>query len=336
MQLRHYILSRINALEFYKNILSLDMIPKGNVPCPIHEDKNPSMSIREDGSAHCYGCKKTWKNIIQFYMDYRKVSTTRAIYVLYNQFIEPLVSRKVYMAMFYNLKQDSKPYRWLMKRGIGRRTIQRFLMGHDEYNNKISLPIFNEWGYCVNIRLFRYKGDGNAKVISFKKNMGKPRLFPLASLYHKDIYIFEGEMDTLLAIHNGLNAVTVTAGAMSWRREFTSLFQDKIVYICLDNDSAGQQGAKIIAKELTGIADRLYNIILPKKFGKDFTDFIENQPLEAFLDLVSRTRQVSSTSLKDIRRLKDIQTYAQEETMIVPLKPEKNTIHLIVKVVPED
>ena len=170
--------------------------------------------------------------------------------------------------------------------------------------------------------------------MSYKKGMGKPRLFPLHTLYHKEIYIFEGEMDTLLALNSGLNAITTTGGAGGWRRKFSHLFKDKIVYICMDNDDAGQDGAKRTAKELQGIASKIYNIIIPKKLGKDFTDYIDKIPIEGFLNLVSLSREIRESDLSQIKKRRDFEEFAQEETMVASITPGKDTLHIIVKIAP--
>lgn len=304
--------------------------------CPFHKDDNPSLHIRVDGTAHCYGCNKKWRNIIEFDQEYHKSTLQKTLYYLFNNFIEPLITRSTYIAYAGNLKKGSKPHKWLLNRGIGDATIVRFFIGYDANSNKITLPIFNEWGFCVNLRLFRFEDDSPWKVINFKKGYGKPRLFPYSSLHHKEIYIFEGEMDTLLAIHLGLNALTVTAGAQGWRKEFTPYFKDKIVYVCMDNDPAGLAGSKNIIKELKGLASKLYNIIIPTKYGKDFTDFISHRPIESFLSLVDKTREIVKPELADFSRVKEMEEYSQEERMIIELKPNKNLLHLIIKITPDE
>jgi len=333
MELRNYILSKVNPKQFYKEALGEGY--GGNVICPFHEDSNPSLNIKDDGSAYCFGCKKKWKNIIDFYMEYKKLTFSRAIYNLYSKYISPIIPRGIYIKMYINLTKNTKARRWLINRGIGNKTINKFLMGYDERTKRISLPIFDEWGYCVNLRLFRYKKNNEPKVISFKKGMGKCRLFPMINLFHKEIYLFEGEMDALLGIHLGLNAMSMTGGAGAWRREFTRLFKDKIVYICFDNDASGQAGAKRVAKELHSIAETVYNIIIPKKFGKDFTDYMKHRPIEAFLNIVTATREVTPKDTRDIAKLRDFEEYSQEESMIVEMQPKKQLLHIIVKLSPE-
>lgn len=332
MELRNYILNRVNAKAFYKGTLGkLEGEFYGNVICPFHKDTNPSLQIRDDGSAYCYGCKRGWKDIVTFYMEYKKISLTGALYQIYSDYVEPLISRKRYLAMFYNLNEKKRARAWLLARGIGVKTIRRYLLGYDNLRDRVSLPIFNEWGYCPNIRFLRYKKNNEPKVINYKKGMGRCRLFPYTNLIHKEVYLFEGEMDCLLANHLGLNAMTMTAGAKAWRREFTPLFKDKIVYLCFDNDSDGQHGAKLVAKELKSVAFRLYNIMLPAKFGKDFSDYLGRRPLEAFLDIVTATREVTKQDVRDIKKRKEIVDFAQEESMIVGIN-KKATLHIIVKV----
>ena len=333
LELRTLILNKVNPNSYYKFILGEE---SGNIVCPFHKDKNPSLHIRVDGSAQCFGCNKKWRNVIEFDQEYHKSTLQKTLYYLFNNFVDPIINRSRYMAYYNNMKPNTKAYKWLIDRGIGASTIQRFLIGYNADINKITLPIFNEWGFCVNIRLFRFQDDSPWKVINFKKGYGKPRLFPYNSLFHKEIFVFEGEMDTLLAIHLGLNAVTVTAGAQGWRKEFTPHFKDKIVYVCMDNDPAGLAGSKNVVKELKGIATKLYNIIIPEKYGKDFTDFIKQRPIESFLNLVDRTREIVKPITADYDRIKEMEDFSQEERMIVELKPGKNLLHIILKITPDE
>ena len=85
MELRNLILSRIQPLTFYVKELGLVELPEGHIACPIHKDTNPSLHIRKDGTAHCYSCNKTWKNVISFYMDLHKITLSHALYRLYSK-----------------------------------------------------------------------------------------------------------------------------------------------------------------------------------------------------------------------------------------------------------
>jgi len=282
------------------------------------------------GSAFCYGCKKKLHDILDFYQQYKKVSPANAYFYLFDRYVEKLIPASIYFAAAEALKEYSTGYQWLTKRGIGKRTIRQYLLGWT--GSRISVPIFNEWGYCVNMKLFRIKQDGSPKVISYGKGYGKARLYPYTSLREDEVYVFEGEMDTLLAIHLGLNAITA-GGATSWRDKFNNAFVGKTVYVCLDNDQAGRDASRRVAKELKRVASEVRIVDIPSKFGKDFTDYIHQRPVEAFLKRVERTK-AATLDISERYDRADID-FAQQETMVVPIKQGVDMLHIMLKIEPD-
>lgn len=67
-------------------------------------------------------------------------------------------------------------------------------------------------------------------MIPYAKGYGQNRIFPLEVLSQEGpLFFFEGEWDALLQYSKGLNAFTVTAGAGSWKEEWSELFKDREV-----------------------------------------------------------------------------------------------------------
>ena len=81
----------------------------------------------------------------------------------------------------------------------------------------------------------------------------------------KMTYLCEGEADTICALSHGLEAITVTGGAGSWRPEFSSHFKDRDVVIAYDADLTGYSGAQKVAKELAPVAARVRILIWPEQ-----------------------------------------------------------------------
>lgn len=77
----------------------------------------------------------------------------------------------------------------------------------------------------------------------------KARLFNTDALWNaEEVIICEGEFDALVLEQLGYNAVGVP-GANTWQDNWTGyLEQARKVYVCMDNDSAGQAGAEKIAR----------------------------------------------------------------------------------------
>jgi hypothetical protein len=163
------------------------------------------------------------------------------------------------------------------RRGLTEETVVEYQIGHD--GSRYHIPIRNEDGECVNIR--RYKPDASRaqdKMISWRTGFGQARLFPLDRVSDdRPIYIFEGEMDCLLARQLGLNAITATGGSGTWRGEqWNELFRNRDVVICYDADEAGRVGSIAVAVELSEVADsvKVVQIPLAEPAGADFTDYI--------------------------------------------------------------
>lgn len=202
------------------------------------------------------------------------------------------------------------------KRGLTQDTIEKYQIGHD--GQRFYIPVRNAEGACVNIR--RYKPDAKQsknKMISWREGFGSARLFPVDKLNdNRPIYLFEGEMDCLLARQHGLNALTTTGGAGTWRDSWNSIFEGKDVVICYDADDAGRQGAVHVANRIAPVAERvrITTIPLAEPPGADFTDYIvgHGHTLGDFLSLVEQSRPFQVT----------------EETRRVGAIGEPETLHL--------
>lgn len=92
------------------------------------------------------------------------------------------------------------------------------------------------------------------------------------------VYICEGEWDRLILEQDGFPAVTGTAGAGTWKDEWTRLFDELDVVIVYDTDRAGETGAAKPSKALRtrgGIsALRIVRLPFEPESGwKDVTDW---------------------------------------------------------------
>lgn len=89
------------------------------------------------------------------------------------------------------------------------------------------------------------------------------------------IWLCEGEPDVICAISHGLEAVTATTGAGSWKPEYNRHFQGREVVVCYDADSAGQQGGRKVARALAGSASGVRVLEWPEFMtdGQDLTDW---------------------------------------------------------------
>ena len=163
------------------------------------------------------------------------------------------------------------------KRGLADEVIKKYKIGiantHPEYggDRRLAIPITKD-GKFVNIRYHSLNGS-KYKDLPFKNGIPHATyLFPEENLENETIWLCEGELDTLCAISHGLNAITVTGGAGSWKSDFTPLFKNRNVYITYDCDTAGRNGADKIAKILCDVA-RVKVIDLKLSNQEDITDW---------------------------------------------------------------
>lgn len=270
-------------------------------------DNSKSMSISEDGKVFCHACGYKASSLIGLIEDLYGKTFRQSCKFLVNKYIEPLVSSTEVKANHLKLLRDEFTLLKLKElRGFTDATIKQYMLGLS--NNRITIPVMNEFGFYCNIRMYDLLSQGQIKIMSFKKGFGKGKLFPYIALdLPGKIYILEGECDTILARQLGLNAITTTTGAGSWRKEWNAWFKGKEVIIVPDMDSAGLKGCELRAKELSSVAKSVHIIKLPvTKGNKDFTDYIVKE----------------KHTIEDFRALPLEKYYEGKETGTKPTKPE--------------
>lgn len=192
-----------------------------------------------------------------------------------------------------------------VKRGLTRATVDEYRLGFD--GKRYFIPIPDERNRWVNIRGYRPQATRSQdKMISWRSGYGEARLFPLRAFSEETgpLYLFEGEMDCLLARQLGLNALTTTGGAGTWRRDWNSQFRDRDVIICYDVDNAGRIGANHVGKELLDYAKsiRLIKLPLAEPVGADFTNYIvdHGHTIPDFMRIVEGTEFFTREQVLDV------------------------------------
>jgi hypothetical protein len=283
--------------------------------CLFHDDNDPSMGINlRHGGFICHACGASG-DFIDFYERVRSINFIGAIEELArrvgiewepygdpeeraNQEIDSAIITSTHERLIAT--PDKLEY-LMTERGLTREIIDEYKLGHD--GQRFYIPIM-EGGAYVNIRRYDPSGLGSHKMISWRTGFGQARLWPMSVLFNAEagdvVYIFEGEMDCLLARSRGLNAVTCTGGAGTWRDPWSVLFVGLNVVICYDADTAGRAGAAMVARKLYGRAEkvRVVTIPLPEIQGADFTDYIvgHGHAVEDFLQLVRDTPEFEPSS----------------------------------------
>lgn len=315
---------KVNLRGFYEQYF---VITKDNVigdeltvVCPFHEDTKPSLSINlETGlwKCHAQSCDSNDNgagggNTAKFYIlteaaEDRVVSYGDAVKYIGGNFGStpevadtretpkpianfPITEEEV-KDKHETLLNSPKIMEQLRKIGWNEEVIRRFQIGINILEKRIWIPI-REGGKLANIR--KYSTKNKNKFLNIPK-FGQARLWPDENLEGNEIFIFEGEKDCILANQLGINAVTVTGGAGTFKIEWAPLFQNKKVYVCYDIDLAGRKGAERTSKMLEMTASETHIIKLPitNPTNADFTDYIlQGNTIDDFMALVSRSTEV--------------------------------------------
>lgn len=226
------------------------------IHCPFCQDDKWHLYIKNtDGCFLCHKCgaKGSWKNLLEnlgitepvsleshksnTQVEYRaKLKTTTLDPSLVDQYHTQIPDRIVTY-----LKEE---------RGLTDESITKFKIGWD--GKSITIPVFDHEGKLINIRHRRdpKKNDGNKM---WNEPGGKAALFNISAIEEANqnntgLLIGEGEFDAIVATQHGFPAVTGTAGANTFKKEWLKHFEGiSPIYICYDTDQVGNEGAEKVA-----------------------------------------------------------------------------------------
>ena len=220
--------------------------------CPAHEDRNPSLGIRQGDKGILVTC-------------YAGCSTAQIVDAmglsladLFQDSLPKTIPKKVkavpvvpeYVVESYQKRLTTAARRYLRQhRMIERRVIERYRIGLESPRYTLPIP---EKGRYVDIRrwLRPEKREDTPKILSWKTGYGGARLYPEDQLQEPAVVLCEGELDALALISCGIPAITLTSGAATWPQSASKALQGHRVYILMDNAEAGIEGAKKRRQEL--------------------------------------------------------------------------------------
>ena len=157
-------------------------------------------------------------------------------------------------------------------RGLKLAIIQRYKIGLFEHG-VYTLPVYDDIGNLINVRYYR---QSDHKKWGPKGKTTK-LLYPLLGLNGANpLWICEGEFDALMAIQNGLHAITTTAGAPATPAtlsEYQNIFgQHRRFVLAFDNDTPGRIAAAHIGLDV--FPGRIDGVVKwPEGFKKDISDW---------------------------------------------------------------
>lgn len=306
--------------------------PGHNVACPMAEtrhangtDNSKSMSISIDGKVFCHACGYKATNVVNLFNDMYGYEFAEGCEAFYSEYVTPVVPALYVEGTHNELLRAANVLQALKtKRGITLGTVKQYKLGWDAFSRRLTIPVYDDVGFCVNVRKYDLFKRSNIKIHSYKKGYGKARLFPLSALAKQRVYVFEGEMDTLLALSLGINAITLTTGAKVWTDEVAKQFLDKNVILVPDMDKPGLEGVDKRAAMISPYAHSVSVVHLPvsgEKEEKDFTDYVMKKTggnVAKFLELKSKAWSPAQT---EGHEKKKECAPADEEDEVLTFKP---------------
>lgn len=283
MTLKEQVLASVNATQYYQR--TFPKWRKGeNVLCPFHDDSKPSLAVDlHNGGAHCHAarCGKSIGNVIHFEAELRGVSEEEATKALYHQYVRQIVPSKL-IKEYQNAFQSSDKWRRVCIRELGLTTTTstKFGIGVDLVRKRFTIPIYDRWNNCINVRFYRppsirLRYPTELKVFNLK-GYGARDLFPwpmfIGYRLDRPIFIMASEKETMLAIQLGLQAICSTAGEGSWDANWNYLVAGFDIGLVLDRDKGGQAAEKRLGRELATVAKSIKVIRYPGE--SDFDEYI--------------------------------------------------------------
>jgi hypothetical protein len=203
-----------------------------HVPCPVHDDHNPSLDLSErDGKLlwHCHaGCpqEKVQEALLRLVGGHRGAETER----------RPAPSPSFTVDAYAQAK------------GLDAQKLREWGLT-DLQGGGVEIPYRNDEGELHAVR-YRLALEG-ANRFRWRKG-DKPTLYGLWRLddweLGADLYLCEGETDTLTLWHAGLPALGIP-GATAWKPEWwRSLREFGRIFLIPDADQAGEQMVQKLAE----------------------------------------------------------------------------------------
>lgn len=184
----------------------------------------------------------------------------------------------------------------LYLRGVNDESIRKYRLG--VHNKRITIPVLNDNGYCINIRRYLPGAPGSEKMRNARGH-GKVRLYPVAQVKFETVVICGGEVKAIATAQRmnplGIGAVCATAGEGSWAPEFSKRLSGKRIFVCMDIDKGGLAAADKICARVRNEVDWIGKVELPLDIDKyphgDINDYFgpEQKTADDFQQLLDST-----------------------------------------------
>jgi hypothetical protein len=286
------------------------------VCCPYHGDNRPSAFINVHKQAfYCQVCnaKGDFVKFLSGSVGSDQAELQRELNVRYGIKIEKVIDPRSVDDFHSRINEAGGLLVELYKRGITDDIIRKRRIGFG--HNRITIPIFNPRGDCVNIRYY-LPGASYENKFQNTKGHGDLRLYPEDQLQFNEIVLCGGELKALAIIEelnqHGIGAISPTGGESNWSAELNLRFKGKTVYICFDIDETGIRAAKERAAQVREVADWVGILRLPLDISKypkgDVNDYVgvEKKKVFPLLEKVPKYEPASENSSLDFEEVHDV------------------------------
>lgn len=274
------------------------------IHCPYHEDKVASASINWIRRKwHCFSCKRGG-SLSTLLAEFPQKESEPLGIIPPQEDDNPFADSRLILEngtvenwhdwLLNSFEGEELLDRFMEARALSMDTIKERKIGYYRAKRRYTIPVFDRVGDCTNVRL--YSLTQTPKMINLK-GYGKRSLYPIENLNCEEILLVEGELDALIACQFGFNGLSFTCGAGSWNSRWNSFFEGKTLYINFDNDTAGQDAAQEVAKQLHSIA-KVYLVppLLPDIPKSDITDWAKRGgTAEQLRDILHKTTLATSS-----------------------------------------
>lgn len=278
-------------MSFFENRFKIDSGAGDTwvkVNCPFHSDTVASAGVNvQKGKFHCFTCDVMY-NEIEFLSKSNGISEADAVMLLEASLeSSPEQWRSIKTQLFADTNFVELVRNYF---NITNDFIDKMDLGIKIWKNvpMLTFPVFYNGIRLGGSNYNLTKSPDVPKVVIDKgTEAGLVIPFDIWKEDKRKTYLVEGEKDMLAARAFGLNAITITGGAMASLHELSiPEFKGRDVVVMYDNDDAGRKGALKKYNELKNIAGSIKYIDISgvvEQEKEDFFDAVHKYGMEMFM-----------------------------------------------------
>ena len=279
---------KINIVDVIGQYADLEKVNgssyRARCPHPHHDDKNPSFYVKEDDQYFiCFSCSFKG-DVVSFIEEIEGIDFLDAVnllidtnninvkektsYTLERDLSVEDIQNAIKLYKEQNVLSENildeyiyQPHRILLERGYDEKILELFEIGFCPYQsnemyNRITIPWRNEQGELIAINGRDVTGKSDKKY-KFKKGGNKSSFYNINRITpsKKPLLILEGELDVIKAYQLGYKKVIGIGGISLKDDKWLLRKYAPSVILGLDQDTAGLEGRKKIAKGLYPLMD---------------------------------------------------------------------------------